>query len=110
MSYPEFRGFELGICQRSAGAEFMLKPRTSFVPMVNMHSDSFSCSVRRYFPKQNKEDIEAFVSVRLSSRKNASFGVGMRDKWFSPCFGLSYNCVTDDVKPFISIGWTFGFD
>lgn len=106
-SYPSFRSFEIGICNECAGAEFMLSPSISVVPMVNLCSNSISGSLRKYFETQDIFN-QGFVSLRVSSRKNVSFGIGMRESFFSPCFGLAYNYNNHTTKPFISIGWTFG--
>jgi hypothetical protein len=106
MSYPNFKRFQLGVCQQTAGAEFMLMPRISVLPMVNLKSNSFSCALRQYFPKADGKDSEGFVSIRLSTRDNASMGIGIQNDWLTHSFGLVQNMNSGTIKPYISVGFS----
>jgi hypothetical protein len=109
--YPKFNGIEFGICNLSAGAEFMMNKYFSVVPRANMESKSFSTEIRKYIEStDNSSSIQGFVSGRISTRHRISIGFGSVDRertfFITPTFGMAYDLKTDTISPFIN--FTFG--
>lgn len=107
--YPQFKGIQFGFCHLSAGAEIYVNPTASIVTSVSINDQSFSGEFRKYIHSHNRDNT-GFVSTRFSTRKNIGLGFGIKshdDSFiFTPCFGVSYNFVSGNFKPFISIGFT----
>lgn len=112
ISYPHFNKFTLGLCNSSAGVEFMLSRSVSCSFGVSIANNTATVEGRYYFEvpkKENNKDFKPFTFLRGSTRNNVALGFGIYETYaiFNPKAGITYNSNSGLTKPFISLEFNF---
>jgi len=110
--YPYIKNFYFNPCATSTSAEIALTDTISGVASININANSLAGEFRKYINiSQHSKDWnndKGFFSIRTSTRKNLSFGIGLNSNnslLSNVCIGAKYSCIDGTTKPFISISF-----